>query len=197
MMYSFDHSGPHANRPEAADHLIHFDSGLTEQEIATIREIGDTLATTPVTLFSGGHDPSRVRASGSHFMLTDETRWVYERMATVAKELNESSYQFDLNGFDENFYYLSYGEGDHFGWHIDTGYQTNAPRKLSLVLQLSSPKEYEGGDFDVLIAHDHARALRQKGTVIGFPSYKVHRVTPVTSGQRRTLTMFVTGPMFR
>lgn len=196
MIYSFDGTPAYENRPDGNDHMAFYDSGFTEEELEWIRNYGDALDTTNVKLF-GKSDPERVRATGAHFKLNDETRWVYERMATRAMEINGATYQFDLNGFEENFYYLSYVEEDHFDWHLDIGHQTTAPRKLSLILQLSSPKEYEGGDFDILVTKHHMRAVRRKGMMLAFPAYKIHRVTPVTKGKRRTLAAFVSGPMFR
>ena len=145
----------------------------------------------------GSYTEERVKASGSHFKLIDETRWIYERMAQAVKAINEECYQYDLSGFEENFYYLTYREGDHFGWHLDAGEETPAPRKLSLVLQLSDPSEYEGGEFDVLVAVDHVTAPKSKGAITAFPAFKIHRVRPVTSGVRRVLTAFTTGPNFR
>lgn len=197
MIYSFDGSRCHPNREEANNHLVHFESGLSDEELDAIVAIGDELATTNVKLF-GKTDPSRVQATGSHFALTEETRWIYQRMALAARQINEQNFQFNLNGFAENFYYLSYGDqGDHFDWHLDIGYQTQAPRKMSLVLQLSHPEEYEGGFFDVLVAHQHFRAIKQRGMIVAFPAFKIHRVTPVTAGVRKTLAMFTTGPNFR
>ena len=39
--------------------------------------------------------------------------------------------------------------------------------------------------------------LRQKGTIIIFPSFIRHRVTPVTKGVRKSLVVWVDGPRFR
>ena len=35
------------------------------------------------------------------------------------------------------------------------------------------------------------------GTVIAFPSYVLHRVTPIESGTRKALVIWVAGPEFR
>jgi PKHD-type hydroxylase len=40
-------------------------------------------------------------------------------------------------------------------------------------------------------------APREKGTVIMFPSYLLHRVTPVTKGVRKSLVLWVGGTTFR
>ena len=177
-------------------HLSHHRSDFTDDEISRIRDIGDELQTTNVKLY-GEFDDTKVKASGSHFGLTDETRWMYDRMAKMVSDINRDHYQYDLTGFHENFYYLTYREGDHFNWHLDAGEETPAPRKLSLVLHLSDPSEYEGGEFDVMVATNFVTAGKRKGIITAFPSFKIHRVRPVTSGIRRVLTAFAAGPNFR
>jgi PKHD-type hydroxylase len=38
---------------------------------------------------------------------------------------------------------------------------------------------------------------RARGTVIAFPSYVLHRVTPIIAGTRKSLVVWITGPKFR
>lgn len=178
-------------------HVAQAQSGLSNEELDRIRAYGDSLDTTNVKLY-GHYSEENVKAIGSHFPLNDETSWIYNRMAGLVNEINDSTFKFDLTGFKENFYYLTYSEPDeHFGWHIDIGAETPAPRKLSVVLQLSDPSEYEGGDFEVLVAQHHVTAKKEKGIITAFPSFKIHRVTPVTKGKRRVLSVFTHGPNFR
>jgi PKHD-type hydroxylase len=40
-------------------------------------------------------------------------------------------------------------------------------------------------------------AHRARGTLVAFPSYLLHRVTPITSGTRKSLVAWVSGPVFR
>lgn len=193
MIYSFDDY----NDPDLSDNLIQKYSRLSDEEINRIREYGDSLDKTSVKLY-GKFDETHVNASGSHFPYNDETSWIYDKMADIGREINKEHFKYDLTGFRENFYYLRYQSPvDHFNWHVDIGGHTPSPRKLSLVLQLSDPSEYEGGEFDVLVSTHHERGIKAKGIISAFPSYKIHRVTPVTSGIRRTLTMFLVGPNFR
>lgn len=173
-------------------------SGLTREEVDKIRLVGDALEFTDVKLY-GRSTSDKVNARGAHFRLTEETRWVYERMAALVARINAATYRYDLTGFHENFYYNVYdgSYGQHFNWHLDSGYQTPAPRKISAVLQLSEPDEYEGGDFEVMVGANALAADKGFGMISVFPSFRLHRVTPVTSGIRRTLVMFAAGPDFR
>lgn len=178
--------------------IVQEPSGFSREEIERIRAVGDALEFTDVKLY-GRYTPEMVKARGAHFRLSEETRWVYERIAARVAQINAESYRFDLDGFYENFYYQTYdaSEAQHFNWHYDAGDRTPAPRKLSAVLHLSDPDEFEGGDFEVMVGMNPVAADKDLGLLTVFPSHRLHRVTPVTAGKRRTLVGFVGGPEFR
>lgn len=69
-------------------------------------------------------------------------------------------------------------------------------RKLSGVLFLSNPESYEGGNFEM---EDFEMPFKKapQGSIIIFPSYLTHRVTPVLSGERYTAVCWATGPAFK
>jgi len=132
---------------------------------------------------------------------THESRWIYDRLAYVARGLNGQFYKFDLYGFSEHMQFTVYEEdsGGHYTWHIDSGGGSHStpPRKLSLVLQLSDPSEYEGGDLEIFTSSEPTKIDKKKGLIAAFPSYTLHRVTPITKGTRRSLVVWVTGPAFK
>ena len=67
-----------------------------------------------------------------------------------------------------------------------------------MVLMLSDPSEFEGGELQIKTDSDDAITLEQKkGRAWFFPSYILHRVTPVTRGIRRSLVLWVGGPEFK
>jgi PKHD-type hydroxylase len=70
-------------------------------------------------------------------------------------------------------------------------------RKLSFSVMLTDPEEYEGGELLLKIDSFPITPPNKKGTVIFFPSYVLHEVTPVTKGTRKTLVGWVLGPKFR
>jgi PKHD-type hydroxylase len=41
------------------------------------------------------------------------------------------------------------------------------------------------------------KAPKEKGAVVMFPSYLMHRITPVTKGVRKSLVLWVGGNTFR
>jgi len=128
-----------------------------------------------------------------------ETRWIYDRMQRVVRALNDRVYQFDLSGFSENFQYTVYrgDERGHYDWHVDQGYVLKARRKLSISLQLSDPSQYEDCDLQFYAGNKIEHAPRDRGAVIAFPSYVLHRVTPCTKGTRKAVVAWTTGPQFR
>lgn len=126
------------------------------------------------------------------------TDWFYDKMAFIARKINSIFYRFDLYGFTEDMQYTVYGSGgDHYDWHIDSGGSTVVPRKLSFSLQLSDPREYEGGNLEFMIGKNVDVAKRERGLVVAFPSYRLHRVTPVTKGVRKSIVVWTSGPQFR
>ena len=122
---------------------------------------------------------------------------VSEDLVTRVYEL-ERTYQFDLSGFSENFQYTIYHgtEGGHYDWHVDQG-PLHVRRKLSLSLQVSHSSQYEGCDLQFYAGNKIETAPRERGTIIAFPSYVLHRVTPVVSGTRKSIVVWVTGPRFK
>lgn len=93
-----------------------------------------------------------------------------------------------------------YGVGDHFYWHRDWEWSfhkehPNRLKKLSLVIQLSSPDEYEGGDLQVFGGRDQFVADKTPGSAVIFPSHHFHQVTDITSGTRLSALMFCHGDL--
>ena len=73
-------------------------------------------------------------------------------------------------------------------------------RKISMTLNLTDPKSYEGGNlkFDLgpHVEGDRLKVLddsRLQGSLIVFPSFTYHCVTPVTSGTRYSLVLWLLG----
>jgi len=126
--------------------------------------------------------------------------WVMDRIIDTVRAANRDRFGFDLQSFSESAQVARYDaarEG-HFDWHSDIGDGPLArQRKLTMVVQLSRPEDYHGGILQVMpSAHVH-EASHGRGDAIIFPSFLLHRVTPVTRGQRQSLTIWAHGPAFR
>lgn len=124
--------------------------------------------------------------------------WARDRLRRAVSVLNSNIWRFDLESMNVSAFILEYGAGGHYSWHIDLGAGEYARRKISLTLQLSSPSSYTGGDLELYGAGSHPTAAsRNLGALTLFPSYILHRVTPVTKGKRVALVAWVSGPPFR
>jgi len=180
--------------------FVTWNDGFTEEELNKIIAIGDTLEKEHSKLDKGDLSPKDIRISDIAWMYpNDDTRWIFGKLSWILRQLNAQFYRFNITGFDEPFQYTTYRgsdeEGGHYTWHRDTG--GDAPRKLSIVMQLSDPSEYEGGDLEILNANGNIlRVDKKKGFISMFPSYHSHRVTPVTSGIRKSLVVWASGPAF-
>lgn len=177
-----------------------WDGGFSNREIKDIISIGEDYAQDHATIGDGNVNDIIRKSKVSWLNQNSRTQFIYDRMAFIARALNGQFFDFDLFGFVEDFQYTVYGpENDHYDWHIDKGSNKNngSPRKLSLVLQLSDPSEYEGGELQLMTGMNTMNLEKKKGIVHAFPSFVLHRVTPVTRGVRRTLVIWVSGPKFR
>lgn len=180
------------------EYFVQAMSDFTDSELNRIRELAEQETPYPISMF-GRYTEENVKARSTRLPYTAETAWIYERIGKSTQQVNEEHWNYDLTGFGEEFAYRMY-DGDkteHFDYHLDTGPETHMLRKLTVTLQLCSPDEYEGGDFDIYMGRVTLHTKKAKGLFTFFPGFWHHRVTPVTSGQRRVLNGFTVGPNFR
>ena len=127
----------------------------------------------------------------------DDLGWAYERLTDAVVSLNNQFFNFDLWGFTEKIQFTEYSEPDDgYKQHIDKLYYKNI-RKLSIMVQLSDPDDYKGCELKVIIGPDSEAMTKKQGTLIAFPSYTLHEVTPLISGTRYSLVAWLGGPTFK
>ena len=147
-------------------------------------------------LDAGGH--ARYRDSRVTWIRPGpETEWVFARAFGVIRQVTEQTYQMDLAGFTEPLQVAEYAPGQYYDWHLDLGGGRISIRKLSFIVQLSDPADYEGGAVEVLFSREASAMTRARGAVIVFPAYILHRVQEVTAGSRRSLVGWIGGPHLR
>jgi len=143
-----------------------------------------------------------IRKSKINFHKRDENNsWIFDRFNSVVERTNNDVYQFDLWGYDY-FQYSEYHSDGRYDWHQDMSFGgvDHASRKLSLVCLLNDPtKDFSGGEFQVHFGNNNIETTINfdKAGVVLFPSFINHRVAPVTSGIRKSITLWVTGPKFK
>jgi PKHD-type hydroxylase len=124
-----------------------------------------------------------------------DSHWVFDKLGKILLDLN-GNYKFELSGFSEGLQVAEYSAPDgHYSWHNDIGTGLFSTRKLSMTVQLSDVGDYEGGDLQ--FADSTALAPKEIGSLIVFPSYLAHRVKPVTSGMRKSMVSWISGPAFK
>jgi PKHD-type hydroxylase len=146
-----------------------------------------------------GDTNDNVRESEISWVYNDEeTLWFYEKLVSNIIYLNNKYFKFDLWGIAESLQFTNYKfPNGHYGKHIDSGFGIKI-RKLSVVILLSDPKKFEGGEFCLYNGSEKGIVFEKKqGKLIVFPSYMLHEVKPVTSGERNSLVAWITGPNFK
>jgi PKHD-type hydroxylase len=94
---------------------------------------------------------------------------------------------------------LHYTPGGKYELHQDDApWPEHQKRKFSVIVQLTDPNEYTGGDFQIPMVdenatHEQLTSRREKGTVIIFPSWMQHQITPIQSGERRSIIAWAMG----
>ena len=147
----------------------------------------------------GGEVNDRVRRSELNWLHKDsECSWVFEGLANIASSLNADYFGFELTGFGEPIQLTNYHEArqGNYVWHQDFG-SSGISRKLSMVLQLSDPSEYEGGELQLLTRKEPTSIQKKRGLITAFPAWTLHQVTPVVKGTRQTLVAWISGPAFK
>jgi PKHD-type hydroxylase len=150
------------------------------------------------------------------------SHWLGGFMWHYIERANRENFLYDLRCIDgESMQYTQYGPGQFYGWHNDSGLachykpvtvgnrtegraqdfveeNTELVRKLSFVLQLSNPDDYEGGNLQLLDESGKSYfAPRKRGCIILFDSRTQHRVLPVKSGLRKSIVGWTVGPRWK
>jgi len=127
-----------------------------------------------------------------------ESGWMYNKIIELMREAN-GIWDFNIHSCLDSIQYTEYLEGGgHYDWHMDIGPYPINHRKISCVVQLSDPEDYEGGDLQIWVGGQEPMTIpRGKGNVVFFPSFCMHRVTPVTKGIRRSLVLWLGGDSYK
>lgn len=126
------------------------------------------------------------------------TEWVWQKLGAIIPKVNYDLFMRDIEAI-EALQYTIYSSRDNqfYDWHLDShDMYTDFERKISGVLVLSDPEEYEGGEFELIPSGDPTRSEKfkaAKGEIIFFSSRMPHKVHPVTKGTRKSLVFWVLG----
>ena len=183
------------------DHFnyYYFADGFTSEECDKIIALAELLPKQKATTV--GHNDEMVsdyrKSEISWIPQTEEYAWLYDKITELAQVANSSMWNYDIWGYDDDLQFTRYyDDGGHYDWHADLG-PGISNRKLSCVIQLSDPEDYEGGDLQLNPGGGSTTIPKKKGQVTFFSSFVLHRVTPVISGTRMSLVTWLAGANLR
>jgi PKHD-type hydroxylase len=174
---------------KVCDSIIQYANTLPEQDAS-------------VGFDTGNRVDEQIRTSTVRWIPPQSSPSIRDLLFQYAENANRNAFGFDLKWINDiQFTTYSADVSAQYGWHHDVWWDNPQPyhRKLSVVVQMTDPSEYEGGrfEFDPSIPQPSEDAFLPKGSVLVFPSFLRHRVTPVTRGIRRSLVSWIEGPKFR
>jgi len=171
-----------------------FENSFDEVKLDWINNLVELYPLESATTIGGEKE---YRNSSVRWLYYDQfSAWVYDDLGALIMEANKS-WKFDLYSVIDSIQYTEYNEsGGHYDWHVDIG-PSIAHRKISIVTQLSDPDEYEGGDLQIWAGGEYKTVPKSKGGSVVFPSFLMHRVTPVTKGIRKSLVLWVGGGSYK
>jgi PKHD-type hydroxylase len=181
-----------------------WDGYFTDEELDKILDMYSGVTLEKAVLSDDKITPDLRKSNIKFDTPTEENNWIFERLAQATMFLNDRYFQFDLLGFSFYQYTVYDTAGSKYDWHPDIWYGDTGPkedfltRKISLILILSDPSEYEGGKLELYNGTNAIVEIDQKrGRIVAFPSWQIHRVTPIISGIRKSLVTWVQGPKWK
>jgi PKHD-type hydroxylase len=174
----------------------------TEEECDKILELTKTSYCTPASVGGSTHNSAinkKIRSANIYdVLLNEENKWIYDKLMMNVAFANKYHFDYEIAGVLHSLQLIEYDTSDednvgHYDWHTDFGMGDPATRKISVVVQLSDPNDYEECE---LMVNDHGNVLtatKERGSVHLFPSYQSHTVTNIKSGKRYSLVIWIHG----
>lgn len=177
-------------------------SAFNETECDEISARAESYAATEATIgFSDTlRSDSEYRSSIVRWLDVYAERGLVDRLMQFVLSSNRTNFGVAVEApFEVQFTEYRATNNGHYDWHQDVWLESPRPyaRKLSVVVQLSAPNEYEGGEFEFFGIENPGETFMLRGSMLIFPSFLQHRVLPVTKGIRRSLVTWVEGPNWR
>jgi len=176
-----------------------FDKGFSVEELERIEEMTSNLEFEDAATGQEGAKVSDYRKSRIKWCpQNSEWDWVYTKLRDMIVGANNVMWKFDLTHMREQIQYTEYYGNNEGGyeWHMDCGSGVQNQRKISVTVQLSHPDDYVGGDLQFNLGQQ-LTAPRVQGAAVIFPSFYLHRVTPVVKGTRKSFVLWVGGEPYR
>jgi len=182
------------NKPQ----WLFWENGFTDDECDQLIEMAQKLPTQDGVTF-GGHGPGGRET---------QIRWIYddEDFGSLHAKIREfchmanQHWNVDITNLPPLQFTEYVDVGHHYDFHHDINWSRDdgLHRKISIVVQLTDPDEYEGGEFTFrYLQNPDAEAIKKRGTVLCFLPYHYHAVSPIEKGARTSLVGWYEGPEWR
>lgn len=177
----------------AALRVLHNAFVLRLTDVLTPEEVTDLRATLGDAPFKDGRLTAGVTARKVKSNLqADNADAEVRRVAGIVRAAFERSDVFRLYARParwSNVIFSRYGVGNEYGLHVDDPLMTGEDGRrfrtdLSFTLFLSDPDTYDGGELLVEGRQGSRQVKLPAGGVVVYPSGNLHRVAPVTAGER-------------
>ena len=193
--------------------VVYRENFLAKEECTKLRDALDTDKLVDANL-AGDYTENLVNTNVRRTLNTtfnDEN--LSKKLNGAIKVANTQYFNYQIESLDK-LIFLKYGVDSNYTWHTDIGAKKASLRKLTAIVQLSDKDEYDGGELEFGITNstdcqcidkqhctaeckgDLVRARKSQGTLIIFPSFLSHRVTPITNGVRYSLVSWMEGDTY-
>ncbi len=168
--------------------LLRIPGVLRADEVARIRERIDAAAWVDGNV-TAGHQSARAKAN---LQLPEESAVARECGETILAALGRHPLFFSA-ALPRQVYpplFNRYGPGMTFGDHVDGAIRVHPPTTrrmrtdVSATLFLTPPEDYDGGELTIEGTFGPQAVKLPAGDLVIYPATSVHRVTPVTRGER-------------
>lgn len=125
----------------------------------------------------------------------DESRKEIDQLVLDALWKNGEFHRFAVPRFINRPLFSRYTGGMNYGPHVDDALMGNPRQRmrtdLSLTIFVSSPDDYEGGELEMASSYGPQEVKLPAGAAVVYPSSSLHRVKPVTAGERLAAVTWV------
>ena len=174
---------------------------FSPDECKSILDRGVDLPEVQANQGENGENPDRsYRRSKLRWMYENVYQDLFDKMWKMTNRVNEEYFGFHIDTLrfmQLTEYHESY-KGEYKKHHdVFWMNRSNKHRKISVVLQLTDPTTYDGGELILECQKEAPADYCGQGTVIWFPSFTPHWVNPVTKGMRNSVVCWFEGPRWR
>ena len=188
-----------------------YDRAIPKSVCEEIVRCGDQLKSQQGTVKSQTSDDFEIdeKIRKTNVAFWDDQQWINGLVTHFIAIANRDIWGFEVL-VSQGVQYGIYAEAGFYDWHKDEfewplgddhprEEWRGLNRKLSASVNLLDGDEFEGGDIRFKDAWGNEIEVpegRHQGSVVVFPSYVLHSVTPVTRGVRKSLVSWILGPQF-